>query len=618
MSDRFDIMEELKKLPSTSGVYLMKGENDEIIYVGKAVKLKNRVSQYFHPSKREHAKTAQLRSQIKEFEYIVTDTEVEALILECNLIKKYMPKYNVLMKDNKTYPYLKITVNEDFPRLFVTREKKRDGSKYFGPFTNAGALKETRDLIYATWHIRNCNRNLPKDINKKRPCLQQHIGRCEAPCAGKISREDYALSVEGVLKFLNGGHEKVIKDFKIEMEKSSEDMLYEKAAIIRDKIIAIESIVEKQKANSGYNNQDVIAFARAMDEVLVQVFFIRDGKMLGREHFILNNIENSTREEVMTGFIKQFYSETTIIPKELILEVDIEDKETIINWLNDIRGHQVTITVPQKGEKKKLVEMAHKNAILTLEQFGENLKRERNRTIGATEEIATALKLDISLSRVEAYDISNTQGFETVASMVVFEHGKPKRNDYRKFKIRENVGPDDYGAMTEVIRRRFLRYLEETKAEKNEMGKFNKLPDLLMIDGGKGQVNVVERTLDEVGIYVPVCGMIKDDNHRTRGLIYNNEEITMKYTSEGFKLITRIQDEVHRFAIEYHRKLRDKKQTYSILDDINGIGATRRKALIKHFGSVEKIKNASLEELSSIDSMNSLSAEKVYEFFKKK
>lgn len=615
----FDIQEELKKLPQKPGVYLMKNKLDEIIYVGKAVNLKNRVRQYFQSLKNQSPKVQNMVPHIVEFEYIVTDSEMEALILECNLIKKYSPKYNILLKDDKTYPYIKVTVNEDFPRVLVTRKFVKDKAKYYGPITDAGAVKETVDFIHKLWPVRKCSRNLPKEIGKERPCLNYHIGQCNAPCDRLVSRENYREMIHEIMDFLEGKQEDIEKKMEQEMEKASENLDFEKAAQWRDKLKAIHSIAEKQKmARISMADSDIIAFARAHEEALVQVFFIRSGKMTGREHYYLKGVDRMSRSEVMTGFIKQFYSGTAFIPKEIILQVDVvpEEKELLELFLSEIKGSKVTFFVPQKGEKQKLVELAAKNAIISLEQFGEKMKREQQKTVGALQEICDALGLCKKINRIESYDISNIQGFESVGSMVVFEEGKPKRSDYRKFKIKYVQGANDYASMKEVITRRLNHAIIEKAEQGNKKGKFTKLPDLIMMDGGKTQVHAAEHILAEFGLDIPVCGMIKDDRHRTRGLIFQDEEISMPIHSEGFFLVTRIQDEVHRFAIEYHRKLREKTSLHSVLDEVEGIGPVRRKALLKHFGNLDAIRQAEIEQLVQVEGMNQKAAEAVYHFFR--
>lgn len=619
----FDIQEELKKLPIKPGVYIMKDAYDTIIYVGKAIKIKNRVRQYFQNSSNHSAKIKKMVEQIKSFEYIVTDSELEALILECNLIKKHRPKYNTLLKDDKMYPYIKVTVNEKYPRIIYTRKLVKDKAKYFGPYTNARAAKETIEIIKKIWKVRACNRNLPKDIGKERPCLNYHIDQCLAPCQGYVTDQAYKKIIAEILEFLGGKYESVIKLLEADMHEASELLDFEKAAQIRDQLISVKAIADKQKfINASMEDQDVIAFAKAHDEALVQIYFIRNGKLIGREHFHLNGVDELTRKEVMTEFVKQFYSGTPYIPKELILQEEIDETTIISAWLSDRRGQKVYIKVPRKGEKHKLVELAAKNALMTFEQFGEQIKREERKTKGAVKQLIDIIGLDEEVTRIEAYDISNTQGFESVGSMVVFENGKVKRSDYRKFRIKSVKGPNDYASMEEVLTRRFTHALEEQKelllkGMDASLGKFTKLPQLILMDGGKGQVNIALKVLDQLELSIPVCGMVKDDKHRTRGLYYNNTILPLDKHSEGFKLITRIQDEAHRFAIEYHRKLRTKTQIQSILDEIEGIGPARRKALLRHFGSVEKIRKAPIEALASVESMNVKSAEAVYSFFAK-
>ncbi len=620
----FDIREELKRLPQKPGVYIMRDDKENIIYVGKAINLRNRVRQYFQSGNQHTPKTVSLVRHIRSFEYIVTDNEEEALILECNLIKTNKPKYNVLLKDDKAYPYIKVTVNEDFPRIFMSRSREKDKAKYLGPYTSALAVHEVIALASNIWPLRRCKKNIIKDTGQNnKPCLYHHIGECKAPCSGAITCEEYGKMVDEAVEFLSGKHQHILKDLEQKMLQASEDMEFEKAAEIRDKIIAVKRLDEKQSIDySSQEDQDVIALARAHDEALVQVFFVRGGKTTGREHFMLNGADSLSRGEIITEFITQYYSGTPYIPKELIVEADIEDKAVITEWLSKKRGSKVVITAPQKGEKLKMVELAGKNALITFEQFGEQIKREKKRTRGAVLEIKEALGISRDIMRIEAYDISNIQGYESVASMVVFEEGKPKRNDYRKFKIKGVVGANDYASMEEVLSRRLSHYLKEkdelaaSGRDLNE-GKFTKLPDVIFIDGGKGQVSVVESVLEKMDISIPVCGMIKDDKHNTRGIIYNNNEIILSHSSEGFKLLTRIQDEVHRFAIEYHRKLRGINQVKSVLDDIEGIGSARRKALLRHFGSIAAIRAAEIEDLKNVPSMNIKSAEAVYNFFRK-
>ena len=615
----FDIPAELKKLPESPGVYIMRDKTDDIIYVGKAKILKNRVRQYFQNSANHSLKVKQMVSNIDHFEYIVTGSEVEALILENNLIKKHNPKYNILLKDDKTYPYIKVTTNEMFPRVFVTRKLLKDKNKYFGPFTNSSAVKENIALIDKIWQVRRCSKVFPRDIGKGRPCLNYHIGQCKAVCTGKVSEEEYNKMIGEILDFLGGKTENVVKNLTSKMLKYSAEMEFEKAAEVRDTIESIKILNQKQIIeNLHIDDRDVIGFARGIRECIMQIFFIRGGKITGREHFMLEECEDVEDKELMTQFVQQFYSGTPFIPKEVILQCEIDDFDLISQWLSEQKGQRVNVLVPQKGERKSLVLMAQNNAKIVLDKFGAEIRREHKRTKGALEEIQKALNIDFELNRIESYDISNTQGFESVASMVVFENGLPKRSDYRKFKKKTIIGPDDYGSMEEVITRRFTRYINETSGDENvKKAGFDKKPDMIFLDGGKGQISAVQKALTNLNLYVPVCGMVKDDRHRTRALMYNGEEIELPYTSEGFKLLTRIQDEVHRFAIEYHRKLREKKQVHSILDDISGIGSVRRKALMKHFGDINAIRRAEVEELQQVDGMNIKSAEAVYNFFRK-
>lgn len=615
----FDIPAELKKLPESPGVYIMRDKTDDIIYVGKAKILKNRVRQYFQNSANHSLKVKQMVSNIDHFEYIVTGSEVEALILENNLIKKHNPKYNILLKDDKTYPYIKVTTNEMFPRVFVTRKLLKDKNKYFGPFTNSSAVKENIALIDKIWQVRRCSKVFPRDIGKSRPCLNYHIGQCKAVCTGKVSEEEYNKMIGEILDFLSGKTENVVKSLTSKMLKYSAEMKFEKAAEVRDTIESIKILNQKQIIeNLHIDDRDVIGFARGIRECIMQIFFIRGGKITGREHFMLEECEGVEDKELMTQFVQQFYSGTPFIPKEVILQCEIDDFDLISQWLSEQKGQRVNVLVPQKGERKSLVLMAQNNAKIVLDKFGAEIRREHKRTKGALEEIQKALNIDFELNRIESYDISNTQGFESVASMVVFENGLPKRSDYRKFKIKTIIGPDDYGSMEEVITRRFTRYINETSGDENvKKAGFDKKPDMIFLDGGKGQISAVQKALTNLNLYVPVCGMVKDDRHRTRALMYNGEEIELPYTSEGFKLLTRMQDEVHRFAIEYHRKLREKKQVHSILDDISGIGSVRRKALMKHFGDINAIRRAEVEELQQVDGMNIKSAEAVYNFFRK-
>ena len=611
----FLIEEELKKLPGKPGVYIMHGENDEIIYVGKAVSLKNRVRQYFQSSRNKGAKIEQMVTHITRFEYIVTDSELEALVLECNLIKEHRPKYNTMLKDDKTYPFIKVTVNEPYPRVLFSRTIKKDKAKYFGPYTSSTAVKDVIELVRKIYMVRSCNRNLPRDCGKDRPCLYYHMKQCTAPCQGNVSEEAYKQNIGQVLHFLNGNFQETIDQLTEKMMAASEDMRFEDAAGYRDLINSIRRIGERQKITTyGEEDRDIIAVA--MDEsedlreqdAVVQVFFMRGGRLIGRDHFFLRVARGDTKAQVLSSFLKQFYAGTPFIPAEIMMQTEIEDGEIIEDWLSARRKQRVHIRVPKKGTKEKLVELAKENAWMVLSKDRERIKREEGRTIGAVKEIEDWLGLK-DIVRMEAYDISNISGFESVGSMVVYEKGKPKRSDYRKFKIKWVQGPNDYASMEEVLTRRF------THESKGEYDSFSILPDLILMDGGRGQVNIARKVLGELGIDIPVCGMVKDDNHRTRGVYFNNVEIPIDTSGEGFHLVTRIQDEAHRFAIEYHRSLRSKEQVHSVLDDIPGIGETRRKALMRRFRSVENIRDASVEELSQTESMNVQSAEAVYQFF---
>ena len=596
-TEMFDIQEELKKLPAKPGVYIMHDEKDAIIYVGKAISLKNRVRQYFQSSRNKGPKIEQMVTRIRRFEYIVTDSELEALVLECNLIKEHRPKYNTMLKDDKTYPYIKVTVGEEFPRILFSRTMKKDKSRYFGPYTSAGAVKDTIELMNKLFRLRVCNRNLPRDIGLERPCLNYHIKQCDAPCQGYISREAYREQVDQALEFLNGNYKPILQMLEKQMMEASEALDFERAIELRDLLNSVKQVAQKQKITaSDGEDKDVIAVSTDRKEAVVQVFFVRNGRLIGREHFYLQVAPHDNRSTIINSFLKQFYSGTPFIPKEIMLQEEIEDREVLEQWLSTKRNGKVYIRVPQRGTKEKLVELAEKNARMVLIQDSEKIKREESRTIGALKEIGNWLGLE-HLMRVEAFDISNISGFESVGSMIVYEKGKPKQSDYRKFKIKTVKGPDDYASMEEVLRRRFTHGMAEQQEGKEAYGKFSRFPDLIMMDGGKGQVNVALRVLDELGLAIPVCGMVKDDHHRTRGLYYQNEEIPIDTRSEGFHLITRIQDEAHRFAIEYHRSLRGKQQVHSVLDDIEGIGETRRKALMRKFKSLEAIRDASLEEL---------------------
>ena len=610
----FDIQEELKKLPVRPGVYIMHDENDHIIYVGKAVSLKNRVRQYFQTSRNKGVKIEQMVTHIRRFEYIVTDSELEALVLECNLIKEHHPKYNTMLMDDKTYPFIKVTTGETFPRVVLSRKMQKDKARYFGPYTSSQAVRDTIDLIHKLYHLRSCNRSLPRDIGKERPCLNYHIKQCDAPCQGYISQEEYGKSVNEVLKFLNGNYDAVLKDLEEKMNAASEALEFERAIEYRELIGSVKKVAQKQKiTDSSGEDRDVLAVASHEGDAVVQVFFIRGGRLIGRDHFYLRITDGESPSEILNSFIMQYYAGTPFIPGELMLQAEVEDREVLEEWLTSKRGQKVTIRVPKKGTKEKLVELAQENARLVLFRDRERIKREEGRTIGAVKEVASLLGLN-EIVRMEAYDISNTNGFESVGSMVVYERGRPKRNDYRKFRIKGIRGADDYGSMREVLTRRFTHGLKE-REESEELGKFTVFPDLIMMDGGKGQVNVALEVLDSLHLDIPVCGMVKDDHHRTRGLYYNNVEIPIDRSSEAFRLITRIQDEAHRFAIEYHRQLRGKGQVHSILDDIEGIGPARRKALMKNYAGLDEIRAASVEELAKIPSMNEKAAEAVYKFF---
>ena len=618
----FHIEEELKKLPSLPGVYIMHDEQDAIIYVGKAISLKNRVRQYFQKSRNLGIKKEQMVEQIARFEYIVTDSELEALVLESNLIKEHCPKYNTMLKDDKNYPFIKVTAGEAFPRIMTARSMKKDKSKYFGPYTSAGAVKDVIELTRKLYHLRTCNRNLPRDIGKERPCLYYHIKQCDAPCQGYITEAAYQKQVEELLDFLNGNHKKILTQLEGKMYEASEKMEFEDAAQYRDLIQSVKKIGERQKiTDHPGEDKDIIAAAMEDADAVVQVFFVRDGKLIGRDHFYMKSAPGENRKGILSSFLKQFYAGTPFIPKEIMLQEEVEDMELIAKWLESRKGKKVRISVPKKGTKEKLVEMAYHNAKLVLRQDKERIKREEGTTIGAVKEIEALLGLS-GIQRMEAYDISNISGFQSVGSMVVYEKGKPKRSDYRKFKIKSVQGPNDYASMEEVLTRRFVHGMDEREERKqqleDEFGSFTRFPDLILMDGGKGQVNIALEVLEKLQLTIPVCGMVKDDKHRTRGLYYNNQEIPISRDSEGFKLITRVQDEAHRFAIEYHRSLRSKGQVHSVLDDIPGIGETRRKALMRHFKGLDGIREASVETLSNIESMNEKAARQVYDFFHKK
>ncbi len=618
----FNVEEELKKLPRKPGVYIMRDDKDVILYVGKAINLHNRVRSYFRENIGRGPAIDQMVSLIARFEYIVTDSELEALVLENNLIKENSPKYNTLLKDDKTYPYIKVTVGEDYPRILFSRTMKKDKSRYFGPYTSAAAVKDTIELLNKLYQLRTCNRALPRDTGIERPCLNYHIKQCLAPCQGYVSKEEYRQQVAGALEFLNGNYSPILKDLEEKMKKAAEAMEFEDAARYRDLLSSVRQVSQKQKITEGVGeDKDILALYQDETEAVVQVFFVRDGKLIGREHYYMTHVPENNKPAILQDFVKQFYAGTPFIPRELMLQYEIEDAELIEKWLSERKGSRVYLKVPKIGSKEKLVELAAQNAKLVLSQDREKLKREEGRTIGAVKEISDLLQLPLTgTARMEAYDISNINGFENVGSMVVYEKGKPKRSDYRKFKIKSVSGPDDYACMREVLTRRFRHGMEESRElEEQEMdqeyGSFTKFPDLILMDGGRGQVNIALSVLEELGIDIPVCGMVKDDNHRTRGLYYHNIELPIDTHSEGFKLITRIQDEAHRFAIEYHRSLRSKTQVRSVLDDIPGVGPTRRKALMRHFKSLEEIRQATVEDLMEIPEMNERTAQEIVAFF---
>ena len=617
----FSIEEELAKLPDSPGVYIMHDAKDTIIYIGKAKSLRHRVHQYFQPSHDEGIKKQRMVQQIAYFEYIVTDSELEALVLECNLIKEHRPKYNTMLRDDKTYPYIKVTVQEAYPRVLFSRELKKDKAKYFGPFTSAAAVKDTIDLIQKIYHLRTCNQRFPEQFGKRRPCLNYHMKQCPGVCTGQVSEGEYRKSVQGAIDFLNGSYSEVEKMLTQKMQKAAEMMDFEKAAEYRDLVGSVRACVQKQKMTnaSEMDDKDIVAMAKQGEDAVVQVFFVRSGKLIGREHFFMNVRVDEADEEVVARFMQQFYAGTPVIPREIFLQEQIADKEVIEQWLSTRKGQRVYLRTPQKGMKNKMVELAAKNAAMVLEQDRERIKKEEGRTIGALKEIAGLLGMD-HLNRMEAYDISNINGFQTVGSMVVFEKGKPLRSDYRKFKLKTISGPDDYGAMREVLMRRFSHGLQELEALREKgadetLASFTRFPDVIMMDGGRGQVNICEEVLAELGLQIPVCGMVKDDHHRTRGLYFHNALIPIDRTSEGFHLITRLQDEAHRFAIEYHRSLRSKSQVHSFLDDVEGIGPTRRKALMKRYDSAEQMREASVEELAETPSMDLRAAENLYRYF---
>ncbi len=622
----FDLDEELKKLPDKPGVYIMHDEDDNIIYVGKAVILKNRVRSYFRDSTGKSLKIRTMVSKIAWFEYVVTDSELEALVLENNLIKENQPKYNTLLKDDKTYPYIKVTIGEDYPRIFMTRKVRKDNARYYGPYTSAGAVKDTIELLCKLYKIRTCTNKYNSDIfdggasveeKMGNACLYYHIHQCSAPCLGIVSKEAYLRSIRGAVDFLNGNYRPLINELTDKMNAQAEALEFEDAAVTRDLLESVKAVAQKQKiTDTGGEDKDIIAMAREGDSVIIQVFFIRDGKIIGREHYYMKHTEQTEDNEIIRNFVMQFYAGTPYIPKELIIPAVIDDMDLCADWLSQKRGSRVKLTVPVKGKKEKLVELAEKNARIVLQQDLDKIKRNKARTEGAVKELMELLDIE-GISRMEAYDISNISGYDSVGSMVVYEQGRPKRNDYRKFKIKSVEGPNDYASMNEVLTRRFEHGLSEKASEdKGEYGRFSRFPDLILMDGGRGQVNIALEVLDNLGLDIPVCGMVKDDNHRTRGLYFNNVEIPISRNSEAFKLITRIQDEAHRFAIEFHRSLRSKGQVHSVLDDIEGIGPARRRALMKSFDSIDEIKAADVDRLMQVPSMDRKAAENVYSFFR--
>ena len=616
----FDIQEELKKLPHNPGVYLMHDKHDTIIYVGKAIDLNKRVHSYFRTMANRTPKIERMISQIDYFEYILTDSELEALVLENNLIKEHRPKYNTLLKDDKTYPYIKVTMGEPFPRLVFSRNMKKDKSRYFGPYTSATGVKDTIELLNKLFELRTCRKVLPRDIGKERPCLNYHMKQCTAPCAGNVTQEEYRQQIEGALEFLNGHYAPILNDLKEKMNRASEEMDFEEAIRYRDLYNSVKSVAQKQKiTESSEEDKDVIAMAADETDAVVQVFFVRSGKLIGREHFYMTNVAEIAPDEIMGNFIKQFYAGTPYLPKTIMLQTEIADAPLIEQWLSSRKGSRVYLEVPKIGKKEKLILLAAKNAEIILSNDKERIRREEGRTIGAAKELANAIGIE-KADRIEAFDISNISGFQNVGSMVVFEKGKSQRSDYRKFRIKSVDGPNDYACMKEVLTRRFVHGLEEKQQMREKQldeafGSFTKFPDLLLMDGGRGQVNIAKEVLDSLHIDIPVCGMVKDDHHRTRGLYFNQKEIPLAKDSEGFKLITRVQDEAHRFAIEYHRSLHRNEGIHSVLDDIKGIGPARRKALMRHFKTIEEIKNADVDALLAVPEITKNQAEEIYRFF---
>ena len=601
----FNIQEHLKQLPAEPGVYLMKDKFDNIIYVGKAKILKNRVRQYFQSSKNHSSKVKSMVKNIDKFEYIITDSELEALILECNLIKKYKPKYNVLLRDDKTYPYIKVTTNEDFPRVLKVRKVIKDKAKYFGPYTNTTAVNDTLDIIKNIYPIRTCNIDIERAIKTNmRPCLNLHIKRCVGPCTGNVTKEEYNKMIEEIILFLSGKEEKLIDILKEKMNKCSMEFNFEEAAIYRDKILNLQEMMQKQKIDVSTDNvnQDIIAMAYNDEEACVQSFFIRHGKVVGREHFILEGTKDSSKEAILSSFVKQFYMKAEYIPKEIIIESEIEDQVVLEEWLSNIKGQKVFIRIPQKGDKKSLIAMVKKNAMEYLEKFSSLNKRKYEKSEGALIELAEVIGLEEAPRRIESYDISNIQGVDSIGAMVVFTNGLKDKKEYRRYKIKTVEGPNDYDSMAEILERRLQK------------GDF---PDLILLDGGKGQVSAVQKVFDKYNIDIPLWGMYKDDRHRTKGLICATKEIELDRTSNLYRFVASIQEEVHNYAISYHRSLRNKSLTKSTLDDIPGVGEKRKKALLSHFKNIEEIKNASIEELSEIDGLNKRVAQNIYDYFRK-
>ena len=616
----FNIDEELKKLPDKPGVYIMKDKSDEIIYVGKAISLKSRVRQYFQSPKNQPLKVRSMVSHIKEFEYIIVDNEVEALVLEANLIKKNKPKYNILLRDDKQYPYIKVILNEKYPRVIKTRQIVKDGAKYFGPYPSATAVNDSINILHDIYPIRTCKLNLERSLSNFRPCLNYYIDKCSAPCLGNVDEDEYMNMIKDIIQFLDGKNLSIIDNIERMMIEASKNLEFEKASIYRDQLNALKTLQEEQKIVSANGiDQDIIAMARGIDEVCVQVFFIRLGKIIGREHYLMEDNFREDRGEILSSFIKQFYIGSAFVPKEIIVEDEITELDVVEKWLGSKKGTKVSITIPKRGEKLKLIEMVRENALEMLDKYGDRFLKKHRENLKALEEIQDILRLEDIPERIEAYDISNISGIQSVGSMVVFENGEAKKSDYRRFRIKTMDTPNDYGSMEEVLKRRFIRGLEE-KEQINDniiLKGFSNFPDLIMIDGGKGQVNIAINVLSELGIDIPVCGLVKDDFHKTRGIIFNNKEYHLSMDSQGFKMIYKIQEEAHRFAISYHKSLRTKDMFKSQLDDIKGVGEKRRIALMKHFKSIDKIKNASIEELASIKGMNKAVAENLYNHFNK-